>query len=342
MKTFVAVAALLLCVRLAFGQYSVNQKVEVFDPIEKKWFPSTILQVDGQKYFIHYKGYDPKWDVWVDPSLIRKPGEAKESPILYLIGSTESLYSYYVKEQIYVDYLSPDSMAFRAGSNNGDYYSFKRQPGMDFLLGNQKIYESKLYVVPIDNNSFMLTRSHNNLSYYNRNKEEGTTLMNNKELGKYVDAALEHIHQIESKASDDASKLAADNQFAAISRFVKNYVSKKNDPALINDITKWWNGTGKVINPLLKVYIANGDYTVQRNDLGIILNKHVTALLVYHWQADNKCYVKWQNFGYENMGGSTYSTELKTWAPNDVVFNMENQRLNAGQGYVLDCNSVKP
>lgn len=342
MKLLGAGIILLVSVHFAFGQYAVGQELEVYDPIEKNWFPSLVLKVEGVKYFIHYKGYDPKWDVWVDASRMRKPGEVKASPILYLIGSTERLYTYYVEEQIFIDYLTPDSVAFRVGRTNGDYYSFKRQSGMDFLLGKNKIYESNLYVVPVDNNSFLLTRSHDNLSYFNRDQAEGKRIMSGAELGNHVDGALAHIRELETTAADNAHKKADDEQFTAISHFIKNYSSKKNDPQLINDITKWWNGTGKVVNPLLKVFIANGDYAVQRNEFGVILNKHVTALLVFHWAADNKCYVRWQNFGYENTGGATYSTELKSWTPTDITFNMEGQRLGSGQPYVLDCAAAKP
>ena len=322
--------------------YTVGQDVEVYDPIEKNWFPSTVQKVDNQKYFIHYKNYDPKWDVWVDDTRIRKPGEKKDSPVFYLIGSTERLYTYYVGETVNMLYLNPDSVGFRSMSGQkGDLYTFKKLPGNDFLTGKQKIYESNLYVEWIDNNSFMLSRSHDNLSYYHRNKDAGGKLMNSGELSKHVDGPLEHIRQMETTARDAGEKSAKDAQFNTISNFVKDFKSKKGDAVLTGDITKWWNGDGKVVNPLLKVYIANSDYTVDRNEFGVILNKHVTALLVYKWAADGLCYVKWLHFGYENIGGSSYSTALKSWAPTDLAFSMGDQKLNANTPYVLDCKSVQ-
>lgn len=36
-----------------------------------KWYAAQILKQDGQKYFIHYSGYEAKWDEWVGPDRIR-------------------------------------------------------------------------------------------------------------------------------------------------------------------------------------------------------------------------------------------------------------------------------
>ncbi len=344
MKVFLLLIAVVLFFPLSHAQqrYSPGQAVEVYDPIEKNWFLSNILKIEDNKYFIHYNGYDAKWDVWVDDSRIRIPGEKKESPVFFLIGTTEDMYKYYVAEKVDMLYLPPDSIGFQSGHGGGDRYAFRKLPGNDFLTGKQKIYESNLYAEWIDANSFMISRSHDKLSYYHRDKNVGTDLMQKKQLGKYVDSALNHIERMETSQRDATSKKNNDQQFNAISHFIKNYVSKKNDALLKNDITKWWNGTGKLINPLLKVYVCNGDYAVTRNDFGVILNKHVTALLVYKWAADGKCYVKWQNFGYENTGGAAYSTELKSWLPRDISFNMEGQELSAGTAYVVDCNSATP
>ncbi len=54
--------------------YQVGEVVEVYDPIEKAWFPSSILKVQDGKYFIHYTNYDPKWDTWVTAERIRNAG----------------------------------------------------------------------------------------------------------------------------------------------------------------------------------------------------------------------------------------------------------------------------
>lgn len=37
-----------------------------------KWYPSEVLKVDGQKFYIHYDGYAKKYDLWVGPERIRR------------------------------------------------------------------------------------------------------------------------------------------------------------------------------------------------------------------------------------------------------------------------------
>lgn len=51
------------------GNWKVGDAVQVEDG--GKWYPSKILKADGNKYFIHYDGYDAKYDIWVTPSRMR-------------------------------------------------------------------------------------------------------------------------------------------------------------------------------------------------------------------------------------------------------------------------------
>jgi hypothetical protein len=36
-----------------------------------KWYPSTVLQVRTNEWFIHYEGYASSYDLWVGPSRIK-------------------------------------------------------------------------------------------------------------------------------------------------------------------------------------------------------------------------------------------------------------------------------
>jgi len=47
------------------GTYNIGETADVWDPIEKGWFPSNILKKEGERYFVHFVGYDSKWDTWV-------------------------------------------------------------------------------------------------------------------------------------------------------------------------------------------------------------------------------------------------------------------------------------
>lgn len=59
--------------------YQTGELVDVYDPIEKAWFPSSVLKTEPGKYFIHYTNYDPKWDTWVTPERVRPAGSGKKN-----------------------------------------------------------------------------------------------------------------------------------------------------------------------------------------------------------------------------------------------------------------------
>jgi hypothetical protein len=37
------------------------------------WFPSTILQRDGGRAYVHYDGWSSTWDEWVEADRLRPP-----------------------------------------------------------------------------------------------------------------------------------------------------------------------------------------------------------------------------------------------------------------------------
>lgn len=49
--------------------WKVGDRVEIKDA--GSWYKATLLKVDGEKYFIHYDGYDAEHDAWVHPSRVR-------------------------------------------------------------------------------------------------------------------------------------------------------------------------------------------------------------------------------------------------------------------------------
>lgn len=49
--------------------YAPGSRVEV--QWQGQWYPATILKVDGQKYLIHYEGYESSWDEWVTAERIK-------------------------------------------------------------------------------------------------------------------------------------------------------------------------------------------------------------------------------------------------------------------------------
>lgn len=37
-----------------------------------RWFPGNIVRQNGERYYIHYAGYDDTWNEWVGPERIRR------------------------------------------------------------------------------------------------------------------------------------------------------------------------------------------------------------------------------------------------------------------------------
>ncbi len=62
-----ACMCLLFCV--AAWSYNVNDSVQV--QWKGGWYPAKILKVEGDKYFIHYDGYQAAWDEWVTADRIK-------------------------------------------------------------------------------------------------------------------------------------------------------------------------------------------------------------------------------------------------------------------------------
>ena len=50
--------------------YSAGEQVKV--EWKGEWWDSLIREVAGQKYLIHYVGFDSSWDEWVGPERIQK------------------------------------------------------------------------------------------------------------------------------------------------------------------------------------------------------------------------------------------------------------------------------
>lgn len=334
----------ILIVGLAFTgisqpSYKVGDKLEVYDPIEKNWFKSTIIKAENGQYFIHYEGYDSKWDTWVAPARMRNIGEKKGAPVFFNAGSSEKLYNFYVADDILVTAFSPDTVAFVSGRDK-DVYKFKMSPTLGYLMGS-KIYENNLYVHRVDDNSFLLARSNSAVTYYHRDKDEGTRIINNNSIQKDIDSLLARVERAERYALKAKQSADKDRQLAALSKFVSTYSSRLNDAALEKSITTWWNGPGVVVNPLVKIFVASPDWAIVRNDLGLVMSKQVCVILVFKKGANNKCYMQWRNMGYEHLGGGAFDKQLKAWSPSDIIFTAEGQPLDAGTDYEVKCEAVR-
>ena len=58
----------------------VGDEIDVVDSYNK-WFESVILQVDGHRILIHYKGFSHRWDEWINVDI------RSEMKMIALIGT---------------------------------------------------------------------------------------------------------------------------------------------------------------------------------------------------------------------------------------------------------------
>ncbi|MEO6305431.1 MAG: hypothetical protein ABIP51_19875, partial [Bacteroidia bacterium] len=56
--------------------YKSNDKVSIEE--NGKWYPGYIMEVNGEKYKIHYDGYDPKYDTWVTTARLKSLGGSSQ------------------------------------------------------------------------------------------------------------------------------------------------------------------------------------------------------------------------------------------------------------------------
>jgi hypothetical protein len=92
-----------------------------------------------------------------------------------------------------------------------------------------------------------------------------------------------------------------------ITKWVKDLVSKRNDPALEKAIR------ASIPSPILHIVFLTPAYDFIRNDLGIIQRKVIKTVYVYKWPQNGKCFAYWKYFGYESLGGGAFDTDLGNW-----------------------------
>jgi hypothetical protein len=135
-----------------------------------------------------------------------------------------------------------------------------------------------------------------------------------------------------------------------VTDWAKRFKSMRNDAALEQGIRAWWRGApnSTVVNPLLSIKFIQPSYEIARNALDVVLRKTVDALYVYRMKNDGKCYVQWRSFGYEALGGGTFSDEVKDWVKKDLVgFDYYprfialagDRKISAGVGYEVQCTA---
>lgn len=124
-----------------------------------------------------------------------------------------------------------------------------------------------------------------------------------------------------------------------VTDWVKNYRSKRVDPTLERGIVKWWKGPdpSTMVDPILRIYFLEPTYEITRNAFGEVLRKTVDALIVWKERTGSKCQIQWRSFGYESLGGGTFSPDMQMWTYDRHIPMAGGRKILAGSWYEVDC-----
>lgn len=156
-----------------------------------------------------------------------------------------------------------------------------------------------------------------------------------KGLGQYADWQTQLNSSYAANAAEREKPLIATR-----TAFFAAYRSKLTDPAFDKKFPAWWKAHMDAQAQLIRANTASLDWSFVRNDVGIVQSKRVTVLYAYRRTDSGKCFIEWQQFGYESLGGGAFDTQLKYWTPSDQVFNVEREPLDAGRGYEVACAGI--
>ena len=281
--------------------------------------------------------------VWAGPAF------SQEGRAFYNVCRSDSdLIGDFQRESITVNTLDTDSIVFVSAGRN---YAGRAAAGSDLLIGGKD--GAAFYARKVDNNSFLIASGKSGefsdfgaFTYYHADKSKADQGDEKRRCSYHP---LENLGSFKAsvrsfeKTKDANDKTLFDSQTkGVITSWIKAYTSKRADPALEKSIMQWWKGAG-MLNPILRIYFLQAGYDIVRNEFGVILRKTIPALYVFKSKADGKCYMEWRSFGYESLGGGTFSTEMGNWINRsslgypDIIRMDGGREINTGDQYEVDC-----
>ena len=266
----------------------------------------------------------------------------------YLVcSSNASLYPDFQRDTISVMSVSQDRIVFHSVSTD---YTADKVDGYGFLAGGKDM--SRFVAYRVDDNSFFIAPPGiDAVSYYHADKRVGDSDDKNKRCAISDLNQFEQLVKIYNQKQDDIAKQKQgefDSQTKGVlTDWIKNFQSRRSDPVLEKGIRSWWNGPAGtvVVNPMLRVVFLQPSYEVTRNEFGEVLRKTVDTIIVFKMK-DGPCRMRWNSFGYESLGGGTFSDEVKQWTKqvqvgmgyySEHILAPGNREINAGREYEVEC-----
>src|SRR5258706_533130 len=249
------------------------------------------------------------------------------------------------RDEITVKTFTSDSIKFVCNSTP---YAGTRVEGYNFIKGGDK-YVSFI-VKKVDDNSFAiyLPDGSEAWSYYHLSKD----LKNEQDINKRCPTAsidklkeeLKPYFEVQSVAYKKQQVEKQKQNKISLTKYAHDFVTKRNDPVLEKKIIQWWN-TNNPGFPAMRVFFTSSEYFLVRDEFNQVLRKLVPAVVVYKGTL-NSCWFQWNAFGYEHVGGGTFTEELTSWKAgykeySNYQFDAAGMTLIAAQNYELDCGGLK-
>lgn len=272
--------------------------------------------------------------------LLAPNGALAQSTPYYLADGLEDFSDQQIRgtNPIFVTKIGPDSLIISTSAQAYEHASFyKKTSGETFYRRKQEWGTSMPNFIFADENVLMLVEERGSYLLFHKDRNTAAALLGAGDktavlrIKDSVRAVVVAINSAQRSKNDAAA--AAQNK-KIVTAYIRSIHSKRSDPTLVSDIKKWSQ------NATTTVYIVDADYYITRNYRGEVLNKNIPALIKYH--LNGKCFVQWRAFGYEALGGGSFTKDLYTYNKQDYYLQATGAggslRLEPGVAYEIDCD----
>jgi hypothetical protein len=271
--------------------------------------------------------------------LLAPLGIFAQSAAFYLGGGLSDFSDQQIRgtNPVYVTKAGTDSLIISTSADAYEHASeYKRSPGETFLRRTRAWGNSLPNFVFLNGETMVLVEEAGSYLLFLQDKDKANEMLvsDDKRFGLYLkDSLRSMVTVINSRKQAESGQITSARNRKIVTAYIRGTVSRRDDPILVRDIKKWSN------NETTTVYIVDANYYITRNSRGEVLNKNIPAIIKY--RLNGKCYIQWRAFGYESLGGGSFSKDLYTYQKNSYLQAAGaggSLRLEPGIAYEIDCN----